>query len=69
VSRPGIIERMRIEEQPVSMATANLWLTPQEAKEFMDTLGQLLRDGNYDAPYHIASADFQTEVTMMLDRK
>ena len=44
---------MPIEGQPgESMATAYLWLTPEEAKELMDTLGQLLRDGDYDA-HHI----------------
>ena len=38
-----LIERMRIEGQSgESMATAYLWLTPEEAKELMDTLGQLL---------------------------
>jgi hypothetical protein len=48
---------MRIEGQPgESMATAYLWLTPEEAKELMDTLGQLLRDGDYDAHHHISSA-------------
>ena len=36
--------------------------------ELMDTLGQLLRDGDYDAHHHISSADFQTELTVMLDR-
>jgi hypothetical protein len=69
VSGPGIIERMRIERQPgESMATAYLWLTPEEAKELMDTPGQLLRDGDCDAHHHISSTDFQTEVTVMLDR-
>ena len=32
------------------------WLTPEEAQVLM-TLGQLLRDGDYDAHHHIASAD------------
>ena len=50
-----------------SMATAYLWLTPQEDKGWMDTLGLLLRDGDYDAHHDIASEDSQTEVTMMLD--
>jgi hypothetical protein len=64
-----MIGRMRIEGQPgESMATAYLWLTPEEAKELIDTLEQLLLDGDYDAHHHISSADFQTEVTVMLDR-
>jgi hypothetical protein len=60
---------MRIEGQPgESMATAYLWLTPEEAKKLMGTLGQLLRDADYGAHHHVSSADFQTELTVMLDR-
>jgi hypothetical protein len=60
---------MRIEGQSgESLSNVYLWLTPDEAKELMDTLEQLLRDGDYTAHHHTSSADFQTEVTVMLDR-
>jgi hypothetical protein len=60
---------MRLEGQPGEpLATAYLWLTPGEAQKLMDTLGQLIRDSDYDAHHHFSSADFQTEVTVMLDR-
>ena len=43
-------------------------VTERRKGDHADTLGQLLRDGDYDAHRHIASADFQTELTVMLDR-
>jgi hypothetical protein len=60
---------MRIEGNPGEpLSAACLWLTRDEAKELADTLHQLLRDDDYEAHHHISSADYQTEVTVMLDR-
>jgi hypothetical protein len=60
---------MRIEGSPGEpLSTAYLWLTRGEAEELIGTLEQLLRDDDFEAHHHVSSADYQTEVTVALDR-
>jgi len=39
-----------------------------ESRELLDTLSQLLRDEDFDAHHRVSSADYRTELTVMLDR-
>jgi hypothetical protein len=59
---------MRIEGTPgQTLPSAYLWLTRAEAVELRDALDQMLADGDSTWHAHIASADYQTEVTVTLD--
>ena len=60
--------RVRIEGEPGEpLATVYLWLRPDEARELRDALDDLLsrEDPNWHA--HVASADFDREITIALD--
>ena len=60
---------MRIEGSPGEpLTTAYLWLTVAEAAELRDTLGQMLREQDFDGHHHVSSADYGAEVTVSLVR-
>ena len=51
------------------LAHACLGLTPSEAEELYDTLELLLRDTDGARHEHVSSADYQTELTVWIDRQ
>ena len=61
-------EQVRIEGEPGEpLANVYLWLTTDEARELRDALDDLVstEDPNWHA--HVASADFNREITIALD--
>jgi hypothetical protein len=60
---------MRIEGKPGEpLSNVYLWLTPDEAHELRDTIDQMVREDDPSWHGHVSSADYQTEVTVALDR-
>jgi hypothetical protein len=59
----------RIESKPGEpLSNVYLWLTHDEAGELRDTIDQMMRDGDSGWHGHVPSADYQTEITVALDR-
>jgi hypothetical protein len=60
---------MRIESKPgESQSNVYLWLTRDEAGELRDTIDQMMREDDSGWHGHVSSADYQTEITVALDR-
>jgi hypothetical protein len=60
---------MRIESQPGEpLSKVYLWLTHDEAGELRDTIDQMVRRDDPGWHRHVFSADYQTEITVALDR-
>ena len=59
----------RIEGKPGEpLSTVYLWLTIDEARELCDTTDQMVQADDSSWHGHVSSADYQTEVTVALDR-
>lgn len=61
---------MRIESKPgESLSNVYLWLTHDAAGELRDPIDLMMREG--DSGWHgpVSSADYQTEITVALDRE
>ena len=60
---------MRIEAPAGSpVAEVYLWLTPSEASELRDVLEQLIAAHDDQRHEHVASADYQTEISVVVTR-
>ena len=60
---------MRIESKPGDpLSNVYLWLTHAEAGELRDIIDQMMLEGDSGWHGHVSSADYQTEITVALDR-